>query len=172
MDTIFVERPGYVDVLASPAMIETMRATAAEPLNLTGQALCSLRAFFDGKGHRPSDEHWVALWAIARTMEDMLDGTCAAKVHLSACDCGVGKSQTVVHFARALVASPAHRGAGMIVSAFTIAEVMALADVDKAYFSRRVAKEPAWKSAIDALDGEIVRGLRGALLVRVMATEG
>ena len=128
MDTIFVERPGYVDVFASPAEVEAMRATAAEPLSLTGRALCSLRAFFDGKGHHPSDEHWVALWAIARTMEDMLDGTCAAKVHLSACDCGVGKSQTVVHFGRALVASPAHRGAGMIVSAFTIAEVVALAE--------------------------------------------
>ena len=127
MDTTFVERPGYVDVLASPAMVETMRATAAAPMTLTGRALCSLRDFFDGKGHRPSDEHWVALWAIARTMENMLDGTCPAKVHLSACDCGVGKSQTVVHFAKALVSSPAHRGAGMIVSAFTIAEVMALA---------------------------------------------
>ena len=128
MDTVFIERPGYVDVFASPAMIATMRATAAEPLSLTGRTLRGLRAFFDGQGHRPSDEHWVALWAIARTMEAMLDGTCPAKVHLSACDPGVGKSRTVIHLARELVADEARRHAGMIVSVFTLAEAAAMAD--------------------------------------------
>lgn len=128
MDTTFVKRPGYVDVLASPAMIETMRATAAEPLSLTGRTLRGLRAFFDGKGHRPSDEHWVALWAIASTMERMADGTCPPKVHLSACDPGVGKSQTVVHFGREMVADATRRDTGMIVSVFTIAEAATMAD--------------------------------------------
>ena len=53
-------------------------------------------------------------------------GRCPAKVYLSACDPGVGKSETVTHFARALAAS-SNRDVGMVISAFTIAEVSALA---------------------------------------------
>ena len=102
-------------------------AIVAEPLSLSGATLRDLRGFFETQGHRPCDEHWKALRAIADTMQAMADGTCEAKVHLSACDPGVGKSQTCVRFAEALVADVAYRDVGLIVSAFTIVEVAALA---------------------------------------------
>ena len=107
--------------------IEPLTAHMAEPQSLAEATLRDLRAFFASNGHRPSDEHWTALRAIANTMQAMADGTCETKVHLSACDPGVGKSQTCVRFAEALVADAAYQDVGMIVSAFTIAEVAALA---------------------------------------------
>lgn len=128
MTTFFAQRPGFVDVYTTAEMIGTMQAEEAAELGLTGRTLRSLRAFFDAQGHRPSEEHWLALWAISHTMESMVDGRCPAKVHLSPCDPGVGKSRTVIHFARELVADAAHRGAGMIVSVFTIAEAAAMAE--------------------------------------------
>ena len=120
-------RPGWVDVFATEAEMAAMTAAAAEPASLVGATLRALTTFFDAQGHRPSAGHWAALWAIANTMQSMADGTCAAKVHLSACDPGVGKSQTCIRFAEALVADASYRGCGMIVSAYTIAEVAALA---------------------------------------------
>ena len=129
MTTMFRQRPGFVDVFATRAEVDAMRAEAAAASpSLTGRTLRSLRTYFDAQGHYPSEEHWVALWAIASTMEAMVDGRCAPKVHLSACDPGVGKSQTVIHLCEALAADPAYAHAGVIVSAFTIAEIMALAD--------------------------------------------
>lgn len=127
MSAMFRHRPGFVDVFATPAEVEAMRAATVAAPSLTGRTMRSLRAYFDAQGHYPSDEHWTALYAIASTMEAMADGRCAAKVHLSACDPGLGKSQSVIHFCRALAADPAYSGAGVIVSAFTIAEVSAIA---------------------------------------------
>ena len=120
-------RPGWIDVFATEAEIAAMRESVAEPSGLVGATMRSLRTFFAAQNHRPSDEHWTALWAIADTMAAMADGTCAAKVHLSACDPGVGKSQSCLKFSEALVADEAYRGVGMIISAFTILEVAALA---------------------------------------------
>ncbi len=126
MPSHFVLRDGYVDVYATPAEVEAMAAEVVT-LSLTGRTLGSLRTFFDAQGHRPSEGHWVALYAIAGTMQAMLEGRCPPKVHLSPCDPGVGKSRTVIHFARELAADPAYRDAGMIVSVFTIAEARAMA---------------------------------------------
>jgi hypothetical protein len=61
-------------------------------------------------------------------MEAMAGGKCPPKVFLSAIDPGVGKSQTVIHFARALLLSDAHRRVGMIICVGRIVEVEALAD--------------------------------------------
>ena len=48
-------------------------------------------------------------------------------VYLSAVDPGVGKSQAVIHFARALVCDTARRDVGMIVCVGRIAEAVSLA---------------------------------------------
>jgi hypothetical protein len=95
--------------------------------SISSRTIGALRTFFDCCGHRPSDDHWLALEAIADTMEAMLDGRCAPKVYLSPCDPGVGKTQTVVHFARELVGDDQCRDKGMLVSVFTIDEAKALA---------------------------------------------
>lgn len=99
----------------------------ADMAGLAETALSSLRAFFDQADHNPSADHWEALGDVARTLETMADGTCPPKILLSSIDPGGGKTQTVVHFAQALVASPRHQDAGMIVCVGRIAEAEALA---------------------------------------------
>jgi hypothetical protein len=61
-------------------------------------------------------------------MEDMADGCAAPKFHLSALDPGVGKTQSVVHFARALVSAPSHRDVGILILVGRVREAEALAD--------------------------------------------
>ena len=89
--------------------------TSVLPAPLTDTTMASLTAFFDTHDNRPSTEHLAALRAVAATMEAMADGTAAPSVFLSALDPGIGKTQTTIWFSRALVASPAHRGVGMII---------------------------------------------------------
>jgi hypothetical protein len=117
------------DLLVSTDELTAVLEATSDPaeLSLTGHALRSLRAFFDASDHDPSREHWTALWAIASTMERMINGECPAKVFLSPVDPGVGKSQTCAAFAKALVSSAEHRDAGMLISVHTIAEAIAMA---------------------------------------------
>ena len=77
----------------------------------------SLRAFFDAKNHRPSPEMWNALTAVANTLEAMADGRAAPAVHLASLDPGIGKTQAVSHFTRALLQSDAHEGVSLLVCA-------------------------------------------------------
>ena len=130
-ETLCIQRDGFIHVFTDEpleSLVQAMEATEAHSLGLTGRTLQSLRAFFDGKEHSPSPDHWLALGSIANTLEAMARGVAEPKIYLSAVDPGVGKTQTVVHFARHLVASMEHRGVGMLISAFTIAEVESIAD--------------------------------------------
>ena len=94
---------------------------------LAAATMTSLHAFFDARNHHPSPDHWLALQDIATTLEDMADGMCEPLIHLSAIDPGVGKSSTGAHFARALVASAAHRDRGMVICVGRIAEARTIA---------------------------------------------
>lgn len=85
-----------------------------------------LRAFFAANEHNPSAEHWEALRAIAETMDDMANDRCPREVSLSAVDPGLGKSQTVAHFARALVASADHQRTGMVICVGRLTEAEAM----------------------------------------------
>lgn len=96
--------------------------------DLATRTIASLRTFFDNQGHFPSAPHWAALRAIAETMEVMIRGTCDPCIYLSPCDPGVGKSRTVIHFARELVAAPEYHDVGLFISVFTIAEAKAMAE--------------------------------------------
>ena len=87
----------------------------------------SLRVFFAARNHHPSPDHWHALEDIASTLESMANGECAPRIHLSAVDPGVGKSSTVAHFARALIASNDHRDRGMVICVGRIAEARTIA---------------------------------------------
>ena len=96
--------------------------------DLASRTIASLRAYFDIQCHHPSAPHWEALQAIADTMQAMVIGDCRPAIYLSPCDPGVGKSRTVIHFARELVADQLHRNAGLFISVFTIAEAKAMAE--------------------------------------------
>jgi hypothetical protein len=76
--------------------------------SLSDKTLAELKAFFDAKGHRPSQAMWTALTELASVLEDMAEGRCEPKMFLSSLDPGVGKTQTVTHFIRALTSSKEH----------------------------------------------------------------
>lgn len=105
---------------------------------LASQTIHSLRAFFQTTQHHPSPEHWEALEDIARTLEAMADGDCPTRVFLSAIDPGIGKSQTTLHFAKALMNSQSHAQVGMLVCVGRITEAMDYAGALEA-FGHKVA---------------------------------
>jgi hypothetical protein len=84
------------------------------PRQSTASVVLRCRLHFSDHDHHPSPRHWAALEDIARAMQDMANGICAPKVWLFGCDPGCGKTQTVAHFARALVASEVHREVGLV----------------------------------------------------------
>jgi hypothetical protein len=97
---------------------------------LATSTLNNLKTSFDTRGHHPSPEHWAGLSDEASTLEAMANGHAqAGKVYLPAIDPGVGKTQTDVHFARALIKSDAHRQAGMLICVGRIAEAKQLAAI-------------------------------------------
>jgi hypothetical protein len=104
-------------------------ATPALPRGALSMAtLTTLRGYFAEQGHHPSADHWDAIADVAGAMEDMANGTAPQKVMLSSLDCGVGKTQTTVAFARSLVASPDHREVGMLICVGRLTEAAAIAD--------------------------------------------
>ena len=91
-------------------------------------ALGTLKAFFDARGHRPSAEMWTALTELASVLEDMAEGRCPPKMFLSSLDPGVGKTQTVIQFVRALLASEAHQDVGVLLCMSRLDEIGTVAD--------------------------------------------
>ena len=105
----------------------TMTSNGVPPeATLAGRTMATLRHFFDQQDHHPSPEHYEALMDIAETLEDMADMASAPSVFLSACDPGLGKSQTLVHFGRALTESQAYRDVGMIIAVGRLTEAESL----------------------------------------------
>src|SRR5690348_5023499 len=93
--------------------IDLVRATYSQPTSLTDETLSTLKSFFDAKGHRPSVTMWTALTVLASVLEAMAEGRCPPKLFLSSLDPGVGKTQTVTHFIRALTVSIEHLDTGV-----------------------------------------------------------
>lgn len=117
----------HQEILEQPSSAILFGGHAGGARSLAETALASLRAFFNGVNHHPGEEHWAALEDIALTLEAMATGTCEQKVLLSSLDPGTGKTQTVAHFAGALVRDPAFRETGMVVCVGRITEAVALA---------------------------------------------
>jgi hypothetical protein len=97
--------------------------TYSQPTTLTDQTIVGLRAFFDAKGHHPSDEMWTALTELASVLEAMAEGRCPPKFFLSSLDPGVGKTQTVTHFLKALTSSIDHRDTGVLICVSRLDEI-------------------------------------------------
>jgi hypothetical protein len=75
----------------------------------------SLRRTFDAQLHHPTEGMWTALKAIATTLEAMAEDRCEPLIYVSSLDPGVGKTSAVVHFIKALLASPFHEDASVLV---------------------------------------------------------
>ena len=76
---------------------------------LAEQTIAALQATFSRIGHCPTPAMWEALTAVADTLDRMANKTADPVVYVSSLDPGVGKTTTVIHFLKALLASDAHR---------------------------------------------------------------
>lgn len=114
------ERPlsSLVQTRKEEALLHTC-TTSQGPLSTA--TLSTLRSTFDAANHRPSADMWQALGAIAVTLEAMANGTAHEAIYVSSLDPGVGKTQAVVHFLRALLASIT--GASVIVCVGRLAQI-------------------------------------------------
>lgn len=91
--------------------------------SLTTRTLGDLKATFQKWGHRPSPEQWSGLRSLAGQLEEMANGSAEPLYYLSSLDPGIGKSQTVIHFTRALLASPDHRDVSVLILLGRLAEI-------------------------------------------------
>ncbi|MGE4555565.1 MAG: hypothetical protein AB7D07_01965 [Desulfovibrionaceae bacterium] len=88
------------------------------------KALFDLDNFYQGHTqHRPSRDMWMALCDLAFTMEDMVNGRCEPNVYLSSLDPGIGKTQTITRFIRALMQSDQHQDAGVLLCLSRLDEI-------------------------------------------------
>lgn len=88
----------------------------------------SLFKTFRSMGHKPSPEMREALRDLICHLCWMAQGDCPPKFYLSSLDPGVGKTQTIVHFLKALVAFPELADVGVLIGVSRIDEIWALAD--------------------------------------------
>ena len=93
---------------------------------LTEQSLKTLRATFDQYGHQPSVAMWCGIRSMVEHLERMANGTLAPIAYLSSLDPGVGKTEAVIHFVRALTAS--RRDVGVLICVSHLKEIASLAD--------------------------------------------
>jgi hypothetical protein len=96
-----------------------------DALDLRSTTLESLWAFFAGVSHDLSSTLRAALEDVVDCLVRMAEGTCEPVYYLSSLDPRVGKTQAVVHFLRALVASPEHRDVGVLIGVARLDEVRA-----------------------------------------------
>jgi hypothetical protein len=111
---------------------------------LSAETIRLLRATFDARQHRPSAAMWKGIEALATCLGRMAEGDCEDKFFLSSLDPGVGKTQTVVHFLRALLASPTHGHVGVVMFFSTkrqIEDVVDEADLQKGDFAVSVTDD-------------------------------
>lgn len=90
---------------------------------LADAALKTLKTNFAAKNHHPSPEMWSALSAILTALEEMADGTASPSIHLASLDPGVGKTQAVIAFLRALLTSEHHRRVSALVCVGRLAQI-------------------------------------------------
>ena len=88
------------EILEQPSSTILCDGDANATRGLAKTALASLQATFRTRGHRPGTAHVDALQHLLETMEDMAYGTAARNVFLASLCPGIGKSSSVVAFAR------------------------------------------------------------------------
>lgn len=71
---------------------------------------------------------WGALTAVLTTLEAMADSRARPTIHVASLDCGVGKTQAMLAFLRALLASPAHAAVSVLVCIERLSEIKTLAE--------------------------------------------
>jgi hypothetical protein len=99
--------------------------------SLAGRTMDALAITFLKHAHYPSDEMWVALRAVAETLQAMADGDADPLIYLSSLDPGVGKTQTYIHFIREMLEHPDYDGVAVIVCISRKDQIRAVVDEAK-----------------------------------------
>lgn len=90
---------------------------------LAEQTIRELKETFKLWGHEPSAAQWNGLRDLANGLEAMTNGTAGHLYYLSSLDPGIGKTQTVVHFCRVLLATEAYKGVSVLICVGRLAEI-------------------------------------------------
>jgi len=110
---------------------------------LAEKTLRELKATFARYDHNPSSAQWEALSDLARRLESAADGTAQPLNFLSSLDPGIGKTQTIIHFVKALLASPKHEGVSVLICLGRLAEIKSYVgdmDLDEGDYAVLVAE--------------------------------
>jgi|GEM_PF-1183413 len=128
LETVYglARKHGWRDDLSlSQATVDVPTARRLRPGGLTGRVMTSLLDTFRSypNRHRPSPAQWMGLKDLASHLEAMADGTAEKLYYLSSLDPGVGKTQTIKHFAKELLKSPDHHSASVLICVGRLAEI-------------------------------------------------
>ena len=107
------------------------RVPAAEPSpsgKLTIQTMTTLKQAFAQQvpAHEPSEAQLGALEDLASKLEGMAENKLDPLIYLCTLDPGVGKTQTIIHFVRHLIASEEHKDVGIVICVGRLAEIETL----------------------------------------------
>jgi hypothetical protein len=135
--------------------------------SLSAETLRLLKASFTALGHFPSEPMWRGIEDFAKHLQQMADGGCEPRFYLSSLDPGVGKTQTIIHFIRALLASRQHDHVGVIIFFYTKQQIQEVVDraglMPNDFAVLMTAEEEAEQELID-------RGNNKAASARVLFT--
>jgi hypothetical protein len=95
--------------------IQDMTPSRTSSGSLAEETIDSLRATLSAYGIVHDEQIWSSLKEVAAVLAKMADGTCDPAMYVSPLDPGIGKTQTLVHFLRLLVASSDHRDVAALV---------------------------------------------------------
>lgn len=90
---------------------------------LADQVMLSLLPELSSYGLTPTRSMSTGLYAAARALEAMAEGTLSPQFHLSSLDPGVGKTTLIRHFIMALLASPHHKEVSVLVCVSRLEEL-------------------------------------------------
>lgn len=86
----------------------------------------SLRASFEERGHEPTENQWNALCDVIKCLDEMSQGKADKVTYFASLDPGLGKTQILVHYLKALTNSSLHANVGAVVFVSKLDEIKAL----------------------------------------------
>lgn len=130
-------------------MSTTNAIPSAAPITsgaLSEETMTSLRKFsLSSNDFRPSPAQWKGLADLASALEGLANGTAEKLVFLSSLDPGVGKTQTVIRFTKALLTSADHPHVGVLICVGRLEEIRSYvesADLGDDEYAVLVADDP------------------------------
>lgn len=117
--------------LKTPAGVagDAVSSVIPDPSSLVEATMTSLQTRFSDYNHKPSADMMAALEDVAKTLAAMAVGDVEKKCYLSSLDPGVGKTQTLVQFIKALLSSPDQwNHVGVILCVSRLEEIAKLCD--------------------------------------------